>query len=53
MQRLNDDDDASMSIWWWLRSHIKEGLLLSICLAVLEEDLETLETISDIHFARR
>lgn len=42
-----------MSIWWWLRSHIKEGLLLSICLAVLEEDLETLETISDIHFARR
>jgi len=27
--------------------------LLSICLAVLEEDLETLETISKINFARR
>ncbi len=42
-----------MKVWWWLRSKIEDGLLLSICLAVLEEDLETLETISNVHFARR
>ncbi len=53
MKQLNDDDDAIMKIWWWLRGNIKDGLLLSICLAVLEEDLETLETISKINFARR
>ena len=42
-----------MKVWWWLRSKVEDGLLLSICLAVLEEDLETLETISNVHFARR
>lgn len=42
-----------MKVWWWLRSKVEDGMLLSICLAVLEEDLETLETISKVHFARR
>lgn len=53
MHQLNDDDEASMQIWWWLRHNIKDGLLLSICLAVIEEDLETLETISKVQFTRR
>jgi hypothetical protein len=50
---LEDNDEATMKVWWWLRSKVEDGLLLSICLAVLEEDLETLETISKVHFARR
>lgn len=49
---MNDNDDATMKVWWWLRSKVEDGLLLSICHAVLEEDLETLETISRVHFAR-
>lgn len=49
---MNDNDEATMKVWWWLRSKIEDGLLLSICHAVLEEDLETLETISRVHFAR-
>lgn len=53
MRPLDDNDDATMKVWWWLRSKVEDGLLLSICCAVLEEDLETLETISKIHFARR
>lgn len=52
MKRLDEEDEASMKVWWWLRTKIEDGLLLSICLAVLEEDLETLETISIAHFAR-
>jgi len=53
MQQLNDNDDAAMRIWWWLRSNIKDGLLLSICQAVLEEDMESLEAISRLHYTRR
>ena len=53
MQQLNDNDEAAMRIWWWLRSNIKDGLLLSICQAVLEEDMESLEAISRLHYTRR
>lgn len=52
MRRLDDNDEATMKVWFWLRSQVKDGMLLSICLAVLEEDLDTLEAISGIHFAR-
>ncbi len=53
MRPLDDNDDATMKVWWWLRGTIEDGMLLSICLAVLEEDLDTLETISKVHFSRR
>jgi hypothetical protein len=52
LRTLDENDEATMKVWWWLRSKIEDGLLLSICHAVLEEDLETLETISKVHFAR-
>ncbi len=51
MRPLDDKDDATMKVWWWLRGTIEDGMLLSICLAVLEEDLDTLETISKVHFS--
>jgi len=52
MRRLDYNDEATLKVWFWLRSQVKDGLLLSISLAVLEEDLDTLESISSIHFAR-
>ncbi len=53
MKPFINADHATKQAWWWLSSNITDGLLLSICTAIMEEDLERLEAICKIAFMRQ
>lgn len=47
-----DTDQAAAGAWQWLRLNVKDGLVLSLCHAILEVDTEALNAITLAHFAR-
>lgn len=52
MRNIATQDAAAQQAWQWLRLNVIDPTSLSICLAVLEEDIETLEGVARAVFMR-
>jgi hypothetical protein len=49
-QPLDKADRATMQIWWWLQRNVKDGLVLSLCHAILQADDDALIALGKAHF---
>ncbi len=51
MGTIYNTDEATTRTLQWLQSNIKDGLLLTMCRAVLERDEQALQAVCTQHFA--